>query len=209
MPWSGVGSGSSSVEGPSSRPRRSSNRSGLDLEVAGVATGPAGEVMIDARCATSAPEVFAAGDLTGPPWLSSRARAQGMVAATCALGGTARFRPERIPRSVSTRPELAAVGLTEEQAIARGRPVAVGRGGPAIDPDTPTSGEDPARLKLVVDAEYGEILGAHMVGRGASELIGLVTTAMELEADYRDLARLHHLPPGPGGLLAEAIASIR
>jgi dihydrolipoamide dehydrogenase len=184
------------------------NYSGLDLEAAGVAIGPAGEVTVDARCTTSAPEVFAAGDLTGPPWFSSRARAQGTVAATCALGGTARFRPERIPRWVGTHPELAAVGLTEEQAIACGRPVTIGRGGMAPEPSASRSGQDPTALKLVVDAEYGEILGAHMVGCGASELIGLVATAMELEADYRDLARLHHLPSGPARLLTEAIASI-
>lgn len=183
--------------------------SGLDLELAGVATGPGGEVTVDARCATSAPGVFAAGDLTGPPWLSSRARAQGTVAAICALGGTARFRPERVPRAVGTRPQLAAVGLTAEQAAARGASVAVGRGGLAPGSGDPTPGEEGGTLKLVVDTEFGEILGAHMVGCRASEVIGLVAAAMELEADYRDLARIPSPHQDLAGLLTEAVASIR
>src|SRR5262252_7727070 len=91
-------------------------------------TAAGGEIGIDTRCQTSVPGIFAAGDVTGPPWLSNRARAQGVIAATNALGGSARFRPERVPRSVNTHPELAAVGLTEAEAQARGLAVAVGYG---------------------------------------------------------------------------------
>jgi dihydrolipoamide dehydrogenase len=71
-----------------------------------------------------------------------------------------------------------------------------------------TLGEDQGALKLVVDPEFGEILGAHMVGVGASEVIAQVAAAMELEGDYRDLARVHHLHPSLAELVTEAIASI-
>jgi len=181
---------------------------GLALPAAGVTIGPDGAVAVDAACLTTAPSVFAAGDVTGGPWLSNRARAQGVVAAVNAVGGSARFRPERVPRSVNTHPELAAVGLTEAEAGARGLAVAVGYGELATSLRGITLGEDQGALKLVVDTEYGEILGGHMVGAGAVEVIAQVAAAMELEADYRDLARVSHLHPSLAELVTEAIASI-
>jgi dihydrolipoamide dehydrogenase len=181
---------------------------GLGLASAGVATGPDGAVAIDARCLTTASSVFAVGDVTGPPWLSNRARAHGVVAAVNALGGSDRFRPERVPRSVNTHPELAAVGLTEAEAVARGLAVAVGYGELATSLRGITLGADQGALKLVVDTGFGEILGGHMVGVGAVEVIAQVTVAMELEADYRDLARVSHLHPSLAELVTEAIAAI-
>ena len=180
----------------------------LGLAGAGVATGAGGAVTIDAACLTTAPSVYAVGDVTGGPWLSNRARGQGVVAAANALGGSARFRPGRVPRSVNTHPELAAVGHTEAEAEARGLAVAVGYGELAASLRGITLGEDQGALKLVVDTEYGEILGAHMVGVGAVEVIAQVAAAMELEADYRDLARVSHLHPSLAELVTEAIASI-
>src|SRR5204862_3795763 len=129
------------------------------LEAAGLETGPGGGLAVDGGGRTSAPGVFAAGDVTGAPWLSNRARAQGVAAATNALGGSARVRPERLPRSVNTHPELAAVGLTEEEARARGIEPAVGFGELATSLRAVTLGEDRRALKLVVDPEFGEILG--------------------------------------------------
>ncbi|MDQ6922030.1 MAG: FAD-dependent oxidoreductase, partial [Candidatus Dormibacteraeota bacterium] len=178
------------------------------VEAAGLETGAEGGVIVDDGGRTSTPAVFAAGDVTGPPWLSNRARAQGMAAATNALGGSARVRPERLPRSVNTHPELAAVGLTEEQARARGIEPAVGFGELATSLRAVTLGEDRGALKLVVDPEFGEILGAHMVGVGATEVIAQVAAAIELEADYRDLATVHHLHPSLAELVTDAVAAI-
>jgi len=186
---------------------RTPNLVGLDLEATGVATS-AGAVRVDAQCRTSVPGIYAAGDVTGPPWLSNRARAQGIAAATNALGGSARLRPERIPRSVNTHPELAAVGLTEAQATARGGQVAIGISELAMSPRGMTLGEDQGALKLVVDPEFGEILGGHMLGPGATEVIAQVATAIELEADYRELERVQHVHPSLAELVTEAIASI-
>jgi dihydrolipoamide dehydrogenase len=186
---------------------RRPNIEGLGLEVAGVELSPEGAVEVDVAGRTSAPAIFAGGDVTGPPWLSNRARAMGAAAARSALGEPARVRFERIPRSVNTRPELAAVGLTEAEAMAQGREVGVGYGELATNLRALTLGEAKGALKLVVDAGYGEILGAHMVGVGAVEVIAQVAAAMELEADYRDLTRVHHLHPSLGELVAEAAAS--
>jgi dihydrolipoamide dehydrogenase len=178
------------------------------LEAAGLETGPGGGLAVDEGGRTSVAGVFAAGDVTGPPWLSNRARAQGTAAAANALGGSARVRGERLPRSVNTHPELAAVGLSEEQARSRGIEPGVGFGELATSLRAITLGEDHGALKLVVDPEFGEILGAHMVGTGATEVIAQVAAAIELEADYRDLAKIHHLHPSLAELVTDAVAAI-
>ena len=82
-----------------------------------------GRVTVDQQ-RTSAAGIYADGDVTGPPWLTNRAVAGGTVAGGNALGGTGKVRSERLPRSVNTRPPLAAVGLIAEQATAAGRRVA-------------------------------------------------------------------------------------
>ena len=100
------------------------------------------------------------------------------------------------------------MGLTEEQAAARGIQAVAGFGELATSLRGITLGEDAGALKLVVEPETGEILGAHMVGVGAVEVIAQVAAAMGLEADYRDLARVQHLHPSLAELVTEAIASL-
>ena len=163
---------------------------------------------VDEQCRTALPRVWAAGDVTGPRWLSNRARAQGEAAAANALGGSVKVRQERLPRSVNTHPELAAVGLTEQEAAARGLQVAVGFADLASNPRAVTLDQAAGALKLVVDTEFGEILGAHMIGVGASEVIAQVALAMHLEADYRDLARVAHVHPTLAELVSDAAAAI-
>jgi len=163
---------------------------------------------VDETCRTQLPGVWAAGDVTGPRWLSNRARAQGEAAAANALGGGVKVRQERLPRSVNTHPELAAVGLTEAEAAARGLEAAVGFADLAASPRALTLDRAAGALKLVVDPEFGEILGAHMVGVGAREVIAQVVVAMELEADYRDLARVAHVHPSLAELVSDAAASV-
>jgi dihydrolipoamide dehydrogenase len=163
---------------------------------------------VDAACRTSLPGVWAAGDVTGPRWLSNRARAQGEAAAANALGGAVKVREDRLPRSVNTHPELAAVGLTEAEAAVRGLEAAVGFADLAASPRALTLDRAAGALKLVVAPEFGEILGAHMVGVGASEVIAQVAVAMELEADYRDLARVAHVHPSLAELVSDAAAAV-
>lgn len=163
---------------------------------------------VDESCRTGLDGVWAAGDVTGPRWLSNRAHAQGEAAAANALGAAVRVRQERIPRSVNTDPELAAVGLTEADAAARKLVVAVGIAELGANVRTLTVGRPAGALKLVVDAEFGEILGAHMVGYGAREVVSQVALAMALEADYRDLLRVAHVHPSLAELVTQAAAAI-
>lgn len=163
---------------------------------------------VDEWCRTSVDGVWAAGDVTGPRWLSNRARLQGEAAAANALGESVRVREERLPRSVNTEPELAAVGMTEEEAAARGIEAAVGIADCAGNAQAVALGRTVGALKVVVDPEFGEILGGHMVGPGAREVIGQVALAITLEADYRDLLRVAHIHPSFAELIADAVATI-
>jgi dihydrolipoamide dehydrogenase len=130
------------------------------------------------------------------------------VAAANALGGAEKVRQERLPRSVNTEPELAAVGLTEQEATERGLQVGVGFADLAANPRAITLDRAAGALKLVVDTEFGEILGAHMVGVGATEVIAQVALAMHLEAEYWQLARVAHVHPTLAELVGEAAASV-
>jgi dihydrolipoamide dehydrogenase len=100
------------------------------------------------------------------------------------------------------------VGLTEAEAAARGIAVAVGFADLATSARAITLHRTAGALKLVVDQEFGEILGAHMIGVGASEVIAQVAVAMQLEAGYRDLVRVAHVHPTLAELVVEAAASI-
>lgn len=179
----------------------------LGLEAGGVVLAPDGGIAVDETCKTSVDVVWAVGDVTGPPWLSNRASAMGAVAARNALGEKTKLRPERIPRSVNTHPELAAVGFTVDEARAKGIQAESLLADLAANLRAVTLAEERGALKLVVDTEFGEILGAHMVGPGASEVIAQVVTAMELEADYRDLAKVAHIHPSLAELVTLAAGS--
>ena len=166
------------------------------------------KMSVDDWCRTSVEGVWAAGDVTGPRWLSNRARLQGEAAAANALGESVRVRQERLPRCVNTEPELAAVGMTEEEAAARGIEAAVGIADCAGNTHAVALGRGTGALKVVVDPGFGEILGGHMVGPGAREVIGHVALAMTLEADYRDLQRVAPIHPSFTELLTDAVAAI-
>ncbi|MDP3984442.1 MAG: dihydrolipoyl dehydrogenase, partial [Acidimicrobiia bacterium] len=105
-------------------------------------------------------------------------------------------------------PVLAAVGRTEEQALAEGIEVGVGLADLSGSMQAVILGDPRGALKLVVDREFGEILGAHMVGARAEEVIAQVVVAMEAELDYRDLTKGRQIHPSMGELLAEAAAAV-
>lgn len=186
---------------------RLANVGDLDLDAGGVVLGPGGGIAVDEMCKTAADGVWAVGDATGPPWLSNRAGAMGAVAARNALGDNRKLRPERIPRSVNTHPELAAVGFTLDEAREKGIHAESLFADLATNLRAVTSAEERGALKLVVDTEFGEIVGAHMVGSGATDVIAQVVTAMELEADYRDLAKVAHIHPSLAELVTLAATS--
>ncbi|MBM3297667.1 MAG: NAD(P)/FAD-dependent oxidoreductase [Candidatus Aminicenantes bacterium] len=175
---------------------------GLELQAAGVATGKRGEVPTDSRLRTSAPGIFAAGDVLGRRMQSSTAILEGGVAAENALGGDREPDERFVPSGIYTMPEIGAVGLTEAQAAASGRPVLVGK--------CPYAGlvkacslyaYNPGLIKLVFDRESTRLLGAHIVGAEAAEIVHALALALKLGARAEDLAYgVYHHPSISEGL---------
>src|SRR5262245_1954842 len=174
----------------------------LNLDAAGVKTGDRGLIEIDELQRTSADGVFAIGDLVRGPALAHKAEDEGIIAVETAAGApTEPLHLNLIPGATFCHPQVASVGLTEEQAKETGRQIKVGKfklGGAGAS----VVYDDRAGLvKIVGDPEYGEILGAHIVGNIACDMISEVVNVMALEGGYPELGRIIH----PHPTMSEAI----
>lgn len=160
---------------------RVANVEGLGLEAAGLQTTPRGQLAVDGDLRTAQPHIYAAGDVIGPPALAASSMDQGRRAIRHALGLPLGSPVERIPTGVYTIPEISCVGLTEEEARRRHGDVRVGRAHLAELARGEIAALDGGMLKLVADAQ-GRLLGAHIVGEGAAELIHVAQMALAAEA---------------------------
>lgn len=171
------------------------NAEGLGLEAAGVELS-GGFVVTDERCRTSAGHIYAIGDVRGGMLLAHKASAEAAVA----VGGIA-GKPvvpvdeTKIPRCVYAEPAVASVGLTEEQAKAAGYPVMTGRSMFAASGKANAYGNLEGLVKLVFDARDHRLLGAHIAGHGAVELVGEIGLARHLEVTAEDIAHMVHAHP--------------
>ncbi|MBI4418307.1 MAG: dihydrolipoyl dehydrogenase [Ignavibacteriales bacterium] len=159
-------------------------------------------IKVDEFGRTSVPGIYAIGDVSGPPLLAHVASHEGIVAAEH-ITGKAKHGIDRsvFPSCTYCQPQIASVGMTEEAAIKAGYKVKVGR-----FPFRPLGkalaiGETEGQVKLVFDEKYGELLGAHIVGSEATEMIAELMTAKSLETTYEELWRTMHAHP----TLAEAV----
>jgi dihydrolipoamide dehydrogenase len=166
----------------------------LQLEDLGVALTPSGHVVVDEQCRTSVPNVFAIGDVTDGPALAHRASAQGRVAAEVISGLASAF-DAVVPLIAFTDPEVASVGLSEDEAKARGRKVVVGRSRFTASGRAAILGEPAGLVKVVVDPESELILGVHIAGPSASDLIGEGALAVETACRAEDLVGTIHPHP--------------
>jgi dihydrolipoamide dehydrogenase len=167
---------------------------GLGLENAGIAvTG--GAIAVNERMETSVKGIYATGDATGGMMLASLAMIQGMVAGTNAMGGNASIDYRAVPRSVRTVPPLGAVGITESEAKEKGLNIKVGRFPFEQNPRAGIIRESRGFVKIIADAASGEILGVHIVGPQAPELIHEATTIMQTKGTARDIAAAIHVHP--------------
>jgi dihydrolipoamide dehydrogenase len=179
------------------------------LPVAGIVALPGLEmqgpfVAVDAGMRTSIPGLYAAGDLVPGPMLAHVASAEGLVAAENALGGKAVMDYEAIPACIYAAPEIAGVGLTEEAARERGLAVRIGRSAYGANGRAQTLGEPMGLVKLVADADDGRLLGAHLFGAQASELVAEAALAVKNRLTVRQLAQTVHSHPSLSETLAEA-----
>ncbi|MCF8105436.1 MAG: dihydrolipoyl dehydrogenase [Desulfohalobiaceae bacterium] len=176
---------------------RSPNTAGLGLEQAGVETDPRGWIKVDDQMRTSAQGVYAVGDVLGPDrvMLAHVAAREGEVAAGNILGQKETMDYRAVPGAIFTAPEVANVGLTEEQARDRGGDYGVQSVLMRTQGKAQAMGEISGQLKLVYDRDNRKILGVHLVGAQATELVAEATLAVEAELSLKTVARTIHAHP--------------
>jgi dihydrolipoamide dehydrogenase len=187
--------------------RRLSNSAGLGLRELGIKMEGAA-VLVDEGMATSVPHIYAIGDLTAGPMWSHKANAEGIVAAENAMGGNSRMRYDVLPHCAYTWPQAAWVGLTEEQAEAKGLAYRVGKVPVAINPYAMILDETAGEIKVIACQKYGKILGAHLVAPGAMDLINAIAIAMLSEATVGELMRFIPRHPSLGEALVDAAMDV-
>jgi dihydrolipoamide dehydrogenase len=168
----------------------------LNLAAAGLAVNDKGFLDVDAQMHTSVANVYAIGDVTGAPLLAHRAMKQGVVAAEVISGDkSSAFDPAAIPNCVYTDPEVATVGLSEEEAKAKGYEITVGKFPLIASGRARTMNETDGLIKLIGDAKTDLLLGMHIVAPQAESLIGEGLIALEMGATIEDIGLSIHPHP--------------
>jgi len=181
------------------------NTEGLGLEKIGVALDDRKMVGIDSRMATNVPGVWAIGDVTGKLQLAHVAMAMGVVCAENIAGvETIELDYQMMPRATYCQPQVASFGMTETQARESGHELRVGRFPFQANGKALGMGEAAGWIKLIADARYGEILGAHLVGPEVTELLPELTLAQMMELTPAEIARNVHAHPSLSEVLGEA-----
>jgi dihydrolipoamide dehydrogenase len=177
---------------------------GLGLEALGIEMdGP--WIKINEWCESSAPGVYAIGDVAGQPMLAHKGSHEGIVAAE-RIAGVAHhpMRYDNIPSVGYCHPEVASIGLTEDEAKEAGHELKVGKYPLTSHGRALTAGHNEGFVKIIADARYGEILGVHMIGYNVSELIGEVGMARALESTVEEVAAHAHAHPSMAEAVMEA-----
>ncbi|MBA2528589.1 MAG: dihydrolipoyl dehydrogenase [Euzebyales bacterium] len=182
---------------------RQPNTDDLQLDQAGVQPGVDGRLQVDAQRRTAVANLYAVGDVTAGPALAHKAMAEGVVAAEAIVGLPAGF-DQVVPLIAFTDPELASVGVTEEEARAQGQEVVVGRARFTASGRAATLSDQRGFVKLVVDAGSGVLLGVGLVGTAVTDLVGEAALAVETAARAEDLAATVHPHPTLAEILGDA-----
>jgi dihydrolipoamide dehydrogenase len=164
-------------------------------------------VVIDPRCATGEPGVYAIGDLVGPPWLAHKAMDEGVICVEGIAGvqGVHPLDVSKIPGCTYCMPQVASVGLTEAAAKAAGYEVKIGRFPFIANGKAIAMGETQGLVKTVFDAKTGELLGAHMIGAEVTELIQGYAIARTLESTEAELMRTVFPHPTLSEMMHESV----
>jgi dihydrolipoamide dehydrogenase len=183
---------------------RRPNTLDLNLDKTGVHTDERGYITVDDRMRTNVNNVFAIGDVVGKVQLAHVATHQGLVTAGVIAGHDEKMDYKAVPAATFTHPEVASVGLSEQKARDAGHDVVVGKFPFAALGRAQTYGNTDGLMKIVADKKYGEILGVHVIGPSASDLIPEGVLAIQLEATLEDIANTIHAHPTLGEASMEA-----
>jgi dihydrolipoamide dehydrogenase len=190
---------------------RSPNGGKIGADKAGVAVTQHGFIPVDSQMRTNVPHIYAIGDIVGQPMLAHKAVHEGHVAAEVAAGHKSHLDAAAIPSVAYTDPEIAWVGLTEDDARARSMAIGVGRFPWSASGRAIASGRDEGLTKLIFDQETQRIVGGGIVGTHAGDMIGEIALAIEMGADAVDIGRTIHPHPTLGesiGLAAEVFEGV-
>jgi dihydrolipoamide dehydrogenase len=180
---------------------RALNTEGLRLEDAGLAAGKHGEVPVNDRMETMVPGIYAIGDVTGIMMLAHVASRQGIVAAENALGGDLRMDYVAVPAGIFTRPEIGSVGIREHQAREKGMKVSTATFPYRSLGKAHAMGEITGIVKVIADAVTDKVLGVHICGAHAADLVHEGALAIEMGATSKQIGSMIHAHP----TLAEGI----
>ena len=181
---------------------------GLGLETAGITLDNRGFIPVDHEFQTRVPGIFAVGDVIGGKMLAHKAEEEGVAVVELIAGQAGHVNYDAIPGVVYTWPEVAAVGRTEEQLKVEGVEYRVGKFPFTANPRARCNADTDGFVKILADAGTDRILGAHIVGPEAGDLIQEVVIAMEFGASAEDLARTSHGHPGLSEAIKEAALAV-
>jgi dihydrolipoamide dehydrogenase len=190
---------------------RGPNGKKIGAEKAGVAVNERGFISVDSQMRTNVPNIFAIGDIAGNPMLAHKAVHEGHVAAEAAAGLKSHFDARVVPSVAYTDPEIAWVGVTEDEAKKAGRKVGVAKFPWAASGRAIANARDEGFTKLIFDAETHRIVGGGIVGTGAGDLISELALAVEMGADATDIGKTIHPHPTLGesvGMAAELFEGV-
>jgi dihydrolipoamide dehydrogenase len=177
---------------------------GLGLESLGIQTDQRGFVSVNNRFQTAVPTIFAIGDVIRGPLLAHKAEEEGVAVAEQLAGQAGRVNYAAIPSIIYTQPEVASVGITEDQAKEEGLLYKIGKSPFSANSRAKAAGETPGFVKVIADAKTDRLLGVHIVGEQAGTMIAEAALALEFCASAEDIARTCHAHPTHSEALKEA-----
>lgn len=181
---------------------------GLGLENVGIEKDERGRVKTNNHYQTNVPNIFAVGDVIVGPMLAHKAEEEGVAVAEIIATGHGHVNYSTVPSVVYTHPEIASVGMTEAEAKAAGIEVAVGKFNFAANGRAKARGATEGFVKIVTDKRTDRIIGGHIVGAGASELLGEIVVSMEFGGSSEDLGRSFHSHPTMSEVVREAALAV-
>ncbi|NOL49378.1 dihydrolipoyl dehydrogenase [Pelistega europaea] len=181
---------------------------GLNAAAVGLALNERGFIEVDGDCKTNLPNVWAVGDVVRGPMLAHKAEEEGVAVAERIAGQHGHVNFDTIPSVIYTSPEMAWVGKTEQQLKAEGRAIKVGTFPFLANGRARALGDTTGFVKIIADATTDEVLGAHIIGPMASELISELVTIMEFKGAAEDIARICHAHPTLSESVKEAALAV-
>ena len=181
---------------------------GLALDKAGLAVDAKGFLVVDKQMRTKVANVYAIGDIAGQPMLAHKGSKEGLVAAGVIAGHKEEYDARCVPAVIFTSPEMASVGLTEEQCASAGKAIKTGSFPFAASGRAMSLMETEGFVKIIADAKTDELLGVHMVGPEVTELIAEAALAIEMGATAEDIARTIHAHPTLPEAVMEAAEAV-